>query len=367
MIESRRSRQMNIQEGFYDLVSGQKTGVMATVLRCGLMLFEVPYHSIVSARNFCYDKRMLSTHRFDVPIISVGNLTLGGTGKSPMVAWLCRFFLERKLRPGLISRGYKKGTNEGNDEFMEMSRRFPIVPHIQGTNRSKAIQTLLQTEQVDLIILDDAFQHRRVERDTDLLLLDATAPFGFGHVFPRGTLREPLKNLRRADIALLTRSDLIDDAERKKIRHQVLTIHPNIVWGETVHVPTSLVSLESFGDEPLESIRDQSALAFCGIGNPAAFRKTLEQCGVRISRLIPFPDHYQYTSADAKKIVQTAKDLGTNLILCTMKDLVKLDPSDFAGLFLRAISIEIRFTTGESAMSKRLCETTSLGRTVLVS
>ncbi|MDR0328308.1 MAG: tetraacyldisaccharide 4'-kinase [Planctomycetaceae bacterium] len=345
---------MGIQEQFYDLVNGRKTGIPATMLRGGLRLLEIPYRSVISARNFLYDRRIISTHRFPLPVISVGNLTLGGTGKSPLVAWLCRLFLEQNVRPGLISRGYGKGANTENDEFKEMSYRFPTIPHFQNPNRAEAIQKLLQSERVDMIILDDAFQHRQVERNVDIVLLDATAPFGFGHVFPRGTLREPLGSLRRADVALLTRSNLIEEEERLKIRQQVLAIHPNIIWGETVHAPTSLVSLESLGDEPIESIRGQSVLAFCGIGNPAAFRKTLEQCGVRVAKLIPFPDHYRYTAEDARELVRTAKALGTDSILCTMKDLVKLNCSDFSGFPLRAVSIEIRFTTGESAVRQKV-------------
>ena len=345
---------MGAQERFYDLVSGQKTGIAAEMLRGGLQLLEIPYRSIVSARNALYDRQVLPIHRLSIPVISVGNLTLGGTGKSPMVAWLCRFFLEKNIRPGLISRGYGKGKCKGNDEFMEMSRRFPTVPHIQDRNRVKASLQLLQTEQVDLLILDDAFQHRRVERNLDLVILDATAPFGFEHVFPRGTLREPLENLRRADVGLLSRSNLVSREERQEIRRRVLSINPNIVWGETVHVPSSLVSLESFDTQPIESLYGQSALAFCGIGNPAAFRHTLEQCGVRVAEFIPFPDHYRYTSGDLKKMGQMAKGLGVNSILCTMKDLVKLDRSMLIGLPLGAVSIEIRFTAGESAVCERL-------------
>ena len=349
---------MGIQERFYELVSGREVGITAEVFRGGLRLLEVPWCSVVAVRNFLYDQRMLSTHRFSVPIISVGNLTLGGTGKSPMVAWLCRFFLDQNLRPGLVSRGYQKLSSEGNDEFREMSHRFPTVPHLQDRNRVKAIQKLLQTEQVDRIILDDAFQHRRVERNIDLVLLDATAPFGFGHVFPRGTLRESINGLRRADIALLTRSDLADEAERQKIRERVLSINPNIIWGETIHVPTSLISApfsaQSFSAEPITSISGRSVLAFCGIGNPAAFQKTLEQCGAHVAKLIPFPDHYHYTSRDADALIQTAKELGTDSILCSMKDLVKLTPMDFSACLLRAVSIEIQFTVGESAVCERL-------------
>jgi len=343
-----------LQEQFYDLVSGRTAGTAATILRCGLRLLEIPYCSAMSVRNFLYDRQILPNHRFSMPIISVGNLTLGGTGKSPMVAWLCRFFLEQNLRPGLISRGYGKASKEGNDEFMEMSLRFPTVPHFQHRKRAKAIQQLQHTEQVDLIILDDAFQHQQVARNIDLVLLDATAPFGFGHVFPRGTLREALTGLRRADIVLLTRSDLVNESERHTIRQRVLSINPNIVWGETVHVPTSLVSLTSFGAEPVESLSGQSALAFCGIGNPAAFQKTLELCGVQVAKLIPFPDHYHYTVHDADELVRTARELGSDSILCTMKDLVKLNRPEFIELPFRAVSIEIRFAVGESAVKERL-------------
>ena len=345
---------MGLQDQFYGLASGRKTGFSATVLRAGLRLLEIPYGGIVSVRNLLYDKRCLPIYRFSVPIISVGNLTLGGTGKSPMVAWLCRKILEQNLRPGLISRGYKSEAHGGNDEFLEMSRRFPTIPHLQNKNRAAAIQQLLETEKIDVIILDDAFQHRRVARNLDIVLLDATSPFGFGHIFPRGTLRESLKSLNRADIVLLTRSNLEDEAKRQQFYQKVLAINPSIIWGETIHMPTSLVSLESFESEPVELIRGQSALAFCGIGNPAAFRNTLEQCGVRIAKLITFPDHYRYTADDVRELVRTAKELGTESILCTMKDLVKLNRSDFADTLLRAVSIEIQFTAGESAVCERI-------------
>ncbi|MCL2005983.1 MAG: tetraacyldisaccharide 4'-kinase [Planctomycetaceae bacterium] len=317
-----------MQEQFYDLVSGRKTGISASILRSALRLLEFPYSTVIACRNLLYDKNIFATHHLPVPMISVGNLTLGGTGKSPMTAWLCQHFLEQNLQPGLVSRGYGKGKHNTNDEFLEMSHRFPAVPHLQNPHRATAIQELLRAQPVDVpvdvIVLDDAFQHRQVARNLDIVLLDATAPFGFGHIFPRGTLREPVGELRRADVVLLTRADLVDEAQRQEIQQRVLAINPKIVWGETVHVPTALISPDSTS-EAIESIRGRSALAFCGIGNPAAFRKTLERCGVEIAKLMTFPDHHRYSARDVDGILRTARELGTDLILCTMKDLVKWD------------------------------------------
>lgn len=353
---------MTVQKRFYELISGRKTGWAASLLRGGLQCLEMPYCAVVSVRNALYDHQMLPICRNSLPVISVGNLSLGGTGKSPMVVWLCRWFLEQNRRPGLISRGYGKLPHEVNDEFMELSHRFPKVPHVQHRKRAEAIQRLRKTNEIDLIILDDAFQHRQVARDIDLVILDATAPFGFEHIFPRGTLRESLKGLRRADIVLLSRSDLVSETEREQIHRRVLSINPNIIWGETIHAPISLVSWESFHEDPLESLAGKSALACCGIANPAAFQKTLEQCGVRVVNLISFPDHYAYTGQDADEIQRTAKELGTDLILCTMKDLVKLNRFEFTSVPLQAVAIEIRFTHGESAVCERLMGSSSFFR-----
>jgi tetraacyldisaccharide 4'-kinase len=343
---------------FYKLVSGRQRGLAAAMLRGGLRTLEVPYQFAVALRNFLYDHRIFPVHQFPVPIISVGNLTLGGTGKSPMAAWLCRYFLQQNLRPGLISRGYKKTQENVNDEFLEMAFRFPAISHIQNRDRVAAVKELLQQKSVDVIILDDAFQHRRIARTFDMVILDATAPFGFDHVFPRGTLREPFGGLRRADAAVLSRSNLASEAERQKIKDRVLSIKPNIIWAETDHVPATLVSIDSSSkclcDESLELVRGKSALAFCGIGNPPAFQKTLEQCGVHVTDLIAFPDHYHYTAADAGRLLQTAKELGTDLILCTMKDLVKLNRLDVPQLPIQAVSIEIQFTAGETEISSMI-------------
>jgi tetraacyldisaccharide 4'-kinase len=361
---------MDVHTFFYELVSGRQNGFPASVLRGLLRTAEIPCTAAAASRNWLYDRRILPSRKLPVPILSVGNLTLGGTGKSPMTAWLCRFFLQQKLRPAFISRGYKKTSAGINDEYLELLFQFPDVPHIQNRNRIRAAEELLKQYQPDVIILDDAFQHRRIDRDTDIVLLDATVPFGFDHVFPRGTLREPVTGLKRADIVILSRSDLVSETERQNIRDRVSAVNPNVLWAEASLVPAGWVPLNNFSYNndvqdfqtlfPL--LRNQSVLAFCGIGNPQAFRKTLEQCGVRTKKLIPFPDHHQYSPAEICRILQTAKELEAEAVVCTMKDLVKLtDPAfhhlcsdGLTGIPFGAVSVEIRFTQGEAGIRNRI-------------
>ena len=346
---------------FRDLVSERQRGIGPALLRTLLTVLEGPYFGMTSLRNFCYDTGILKTHRLPIPIVSVGNLTLGGTGKSPMVAWLARWFLEQNLRPGLISRGYGSlAGNEAaegvNDEYLELAFRLPMVPHRQNRDRVAAAMEFLtgkETRPVDVLVLDDAFQHRRIGRNLDIVLLDASEPFGFDRIFPRGTLRESVAGLRRAGIVLLSRADLISAEEREGIRRRVSSLAPDAVWGEVVHRPKSLVSIDKTESDLVE-IHGKRVLAFCGIGNPEAFRKTLEFLGAEVAELTAFPDHYRYTPDDLNRLEAAARQLDVEAVLCTMKDLVKIDRPTLADLPIRAVSIDIEFLAGENFVRKRL-------------
>ena len=339
---------------FRELISGERHGFAATLLRTGLGVLEIPYAAIVATRNLCYDNGLFRTRRPAVPTVSVGNLTLGGTGKTPMVAWLVQFFLDQGRRPGIISRGYGKTTDGVNDEFLELAFRFPSVPHRQNPNRVAAAEEFLRNGDADILILDDAFQHRRIARDWDIVLLDATEPFGFDRIFPRGTLRESIKSLRRADAVLLSRADRISDNERRQIRERVRSLAPDVLWGETAHVPCSLVS-PSRQKSGVTELSSKRILGFCGIGNPAAFRATLEHCGAEVVDLAAFPDHHRFTADDRERLAETAVKLGVDGTVCTMKDLVKLGESDeLGGKPLRAVAVQTRFLDGETQFREML-------------
>jgi len=193
---------------FRDLVSGRWRGLAAATLRGALGYLESSYRLIVKRRNSRFDSGALPVEQVSAPVISVGNLTVGGTGKSPFVAWLARWFLDRRAAVTIISRGYGSRHGQPNDEGLELAARLPGVPHLQNPNRLAAARAALEKEPRQVLILDDAFQHRRLARDLDIVLLDALEPFGYEHLLPRGLLREPVEGLARAQIIGLSRSEI---------------------------------------------------------------------------------------------------------------------------------------------------------------
>jgi tetraacyldisaccharide 4'-kinase len=292
-------------------------------------------------------------HRVAVPVISVGNLTLGGTGKTPLVRWIVQWLLDRGVSAAIVSRGYGSRQGSENDEALELRADLPGVGHLQNPDRVAAAREAIERFGCQTIVLDDAFQHRRLARDLDLVLLDASEPFGFRHVFPRGTLREPLDGLRRADVVLLSRADLIDAQLRDSLRRQVARYAPHAAWGEVVHAPLGFVSSQG-SEQPIASLAGQPIAAFAGIGNPAGFRHTLESCGCRPAAFREFSDHHAYTRADLASLAAWAKELGAAAIVCTRKDLVKIDAERLGDLPLRALKIGLEFLRGQELLEQRL-------------
>jgi tetraacyldisaccharide 4'-kinase len=341
---------------FRDLVSGRRHGAGASAVRGVLRLAESFYAAAVRWRNRGYDRGTAVAHRVGVPVVSVGNLTLGGTGKTPLVQWLAEWFHAQGVRAAVVSRGYGAEAGQQNDEARELQRLLPDVPHVQNADRVAAAEEAIQKSAAQLIVLDDGFQHRRIARDLDIVLLDALEPFGFGHVFPRGTLREPAEGLRRAGAVVLSRSDLLDSVQRADIWRTVRLHAPTAICAEAVHAPRTLISADG-GRTPLDTIRGQPVAAFCGIGNPAGFRHTLATCGCRVAGFREFPDHHQYTSEDVDRLAQWSDSLGVSAVVCTCKDLVKLTAQRLADRRLWAVRIEMQFQTGQELLESRLKRT----------
>ena len=338
---------------FQDLVSGRKRGVWAAILRAGLQLAAIPYSLGVRWRNHRFDRGLAQVHRVPVPVVSVGNLTLGGTGKTPMVQWVVRWFRRRGLRVAVVSRGYRAEAGARNDEALELEQRLVDVPLVQNPDRVAGARMAVEEFDSQLIVLDDAFQHRRIARDLDIVLLDGLEPFGFNHLFPRGTLREPPSGLRRAQIVALSRADLLSPARRDEIRRQAALLAPGAAWAEVVHAPQGLRNSSGREESP-DALADYPVAAFCGVGNPAGFRHTLELCGYRVIAFREFADHYRYARADVDRLIAWAEDLEVAAVLCTHKDLVKLGIDQLGSRPLWALTIALEFLAGQEAFEVRL-------------
>lgn len=327
---------------FRELVSGRRRGAGASLVRGVLRAAEVPYSWGVRWRNRRYDRNDSAAARVSVPVVSVGNLTLGGTGKTPMVKWIARWFGERGVRVAIVSRGYGAAAGAKNDEALELDQALPGLPQVQNPDRVAGAREAVERFGAELILLDDGFQHRRLARDLDVVLLDATAPFGYEHVFPRGMLREPVTGLARADVVCLTRAGALDAAGRAAVRERVAELVPQAVWCEASHAPCELRN--SAGEtRPLDSVKGKRVAAFAGIGNPAAFRRTLEELGAEIGCWREFPDHYSYGETDRVELAAAIANAKCELAVATHKDLVKLPIAELGGCPFWALVVEMRF------------------------
>lgn len=349
---------MTIHQTFHDIVSGRRRGPQGFLARILLGAAEIPYRAAVGVRNHRYDNSHAKIHRVEVPVISVGNLTLGGTGKTPMVAWLARWFRDRNLRVSIVSRGYGAEADGQNDEARELEQQLPDVPHLQNPDRVAAARIAIDELETQVILLDDGFQHRRLARDLDIVLLDATEPFGHDHVFPRGLLREPASGLARAHCVALTRADMISRERINEIRTSVERHAPHATWVEMAHAPFQLLNSTGSTAE-LPTLVDHPVAAFCGIGNPEGFRHTLQECQYEIADLKSFPDHHSYQAEDIAALQSWVTEIKRRrsklaAVVCTHKDLVKLAANAISNVPLWAVTVRMQLRAGEDSLSRQL-------------
>ncbi len=338
------------------IISGDDRRLAARLLRPMLAAAAAPYRLAVATRNRLFDSSVLRAHRATVPVVSIGNLTLGGTGKTPFVEFVCRWFLDRGKRPVILSRGYRSGGGQ-NDEALVLQSNLPSVPHLQGKDRVALAGQAIEQFHPDVIVLDDGFQHRRLARDLDIVLIDCTEPFGYGYLFPRGLLREPVQSLARGDLIVLSRSNLCSNLARERIVSQVLAASGGkpVVLAE--HQPAKLQSW-SGATAPVASLAGKKVLGFCGIGNPSAFWTTLRSLGCDLVHTMQFPDHHTYPAPDINLIARQAASLKPDFVVCTQKDLVKIRACELGKTALFAVQIYLSVSNPachlESALARVL-------------
>jgi len=306
------------------------------------------YAAAVAWRNRRFN-RGTGAYTVGVPVISVGNITTGGTGKTPLVIEIVRRLQQRGRRVAALSRGYKAAPGRAGDEIQMVAHRVPHAVCIADPNRVAAAQRVIAEQHVDVIVLDDGFQHRHLARDLDVVAIDATCPFGFGHLLPRGLLREPVASLRRAGLIVITRADQVEENELRALHARLDEIAPAVPRANCRHRVTGLVQPD--GTPSSFAIgQDVGVLCFSAIGNPDAFETTVRQLGAALR------GHIRYERADLIRVVSEAEHLAADVVLTTEKDAVKLANLDFDWPApLLALRVDIDFLDdGDTILSTAL-------------
>ena len=310
-----------------------------------LYILSIFYRGIIGLRNFMYESGMVPMNRLNCKVISVGNITVGGTGKTPTVIKLATLLREKGYRPAVLSRGYKgrkkrqvnivsdgahilMSPQEAGDEPALIAQSVDTIPVLTGKRRYITGRYAVEHFGANVLILDDAFQHRSLMRDIDIVLLDEQRPLGNGFVLPRGELREPPRALRRADIVLLTGSEKGDspvDIDSPNDQHRksgsYLSDKPMF---RAYRKPRDFIKGITKAVYPLDYIKGKKIVAFAGIADPDAFRRTIMSIGGQIVGFIPFPDHHSYRSDDIAAIREAISDASADIVITTGKDGIKL-------------------------------------------
>lgn len=306
-------------------ISGERRSLGASLQRGLLRVLEPFYAGVVAARNFSYAHGWKRAVRAARPVVCVGNLTTGGTGKTPVVQWLVQSLQARGFHPSILMRGYKASKAGLSDEKQlhqgVLGEEIPVMANPDRVAGTSAI--IAARPQTDVIVLDDGFQHRRLAREVDLVLVDATCPFGFGHLLPRGLLREPMSALRRATAALITRADQAALADLERIESAIRQTAPGLPVYQSSMRHVGLLDEQ---DQPvaLERLKGLAFVLVCGIGNPAALADQLMRSIGAPVETFDFPDHHDFDARQIKDFIDSARGLGASAIVTTEKDWVKL-------------------------------------------
>ncbi|HEY3347467.1 MAG TPA: tetraacyldisaccharide 4'-kinase [Nitrospirota bacterium] len=314
------------------------------------------YAAVGLVRARLYKWGVLKTFKAPCKVISVGNITAGGTGKTPFVIYLARFLKDAGVRVAVLTRGYdgtlegsvsvvsdgsatKLSPSESGDEAALMALSLPGVPVIMGSRRVDAAKLAVERFGTEVVVLDDGFQHMALARDLNILLADAARPFGNGYVMPTGYLREPKSAARRADAVVLTRAprDCRCPGEA-----EVLKAVPGVPVFPATHAVGRLYRLDNRMDAGMETLKNRASVAVSGLADPSSFKLILEGLGAKITSSMAYSDHHAYTAGDAVEIDARADESGADIIITTEKDAVKLAGFKFRHeAFVLGIEMEV--------------------------
>lgn len=323
-----------------------------------MMPLGVLYDVITRARKAAYRNGLFTVYRLPAPVVSIGNITTGGTGKTPLVEWACRVLAKDGSKVCVLTRGYGRANPEmqvvvsdgsriltderqaGDEPFLLGGKLINVAAVIANADRVAAGHWAIQNLGANAFVLDDAFQHLRIARDVDIVTIDATNPWGDGQLLPHGRLREDVDGLSRAHCIVITRADQVETVDELRTSIQKHTSAPIF----TSRMVTA--SLQTIHGEPAHqnTLTSASVAAFCGIGNPASFFTHLERAGARVVFTQAYRDHHVYQQNEIDQLTEKAKAAGATVLVTTAKDAVKLGALHFE---LPCFKLEIEIAIDE--------------------
>jgi tetraacyldisaccharide 4'-kinase len=353
----------------YNLATDKEKGLLAAIIKLFLYLTSLIYGLVVRTLIFIY---RINPCRLNCKVISVGNITLGGTGKTSLVLLIARHLKESGHKVAILSRGYKrKAVSPGTigDEPYMLKANLKDIPVLVGADRVCSAKQAIADYGVDTVILDDGMQQWRIKKDLEIVTIDATAAFGNGNLIPRGILREPLTSLKRADMFVLTKINL---AAGKQVTQEFLkSVNPKSLIVESAHLPLNFCRVDKpegnglapFGQSHkqdeilnLNIFRGKTVALFSGIGEPDSFESLIKSLGITVESHFKFRDHHNYTRVDLDNIAASARDKNIDIVITTEKDAARIRDLNFSidGLRILYLRIELKITKNEEEFGNRL-------------
>jgi tetraacyldisaccharide 4'-kinase len=328
-----------------------------------LLPFSLLYHLICQIRFLFYRFGIFRQKRSSARVISVGNITVGGTGKTPLVIYLARKLRERNRKVAILTRGYRRKNKElielnqetkermnwqevGDEPYL-LANRLLDVPILVSKRRSLSAERATEKYRSEILLLDDGFQHLELFRNLDIVVIDSTDPFGNGRLLPAGILREPLTSLRRADVFVLTKTEQISGKEN--LIRTLQTYNPKALVVESVYRISGIVNLFEGDSIDQKTLPGKKALIFSGIGNPSSFERTVAQLNVEIVGHRAFRDHFPYREEDILRVGGEASDAGADFIITTEKDSVRIPFIKCPGIPFYVLKIDLEITSQEES------------------
>ena len=331
-------------------MTDKRNGILYVPFKLVLFVLSLAYGIAIFTRGLLYKVRIFRSHKVPLRIVSVGNLTLGGTGKTPFVIALSRILKDGlKKEAAVLIRGY------GWDEQAMLKNNLPDIPILVGENRVNAATRSIKLYGTTAAILDDGFQYWELERDLDIVLVDSRNPFGNGRLFPRGVLREPVSAIKRADVVVFTKVNKkrcdIEELKAYLKRHK-----GSLVFIETFHRPKHLYDTRARKELALTALAGRRVILLSSIGDSAYFEETVKDLGTTVVEHIAFGDHHNYTHADRQRILKRCQERSFDFLITTEKDAVKLTRMClyFEDYNLMVLAVEMHIASGKELLVDRL-------------